>query len=45
MSITATNEGGVNYAPLEAGTYPARCYSMVHIGTIQEEFQGEKKIT
>lgn len=44
MSITATNEGGGNYTPLEAGTYPARCYSMVHIGTIQEEFQGEKKI-
>ena len=43
MPITATNEGGGNYAPLEAGTYPARCYSMVHIGTIQEEFQGEKK--
>lgn len=44
MSITATNEGSGNYTPLEAGTYPARCYSMVHIGTIQEEFQGEKKI-
>lgn len=44
MSITATNEGGGNYTPLEAGTYPARCYSMIHIGTIQEEFQGEKKI-
>lgn len=44
MSITATNEGGGNYTPLEAGTYLARCYSMTHIGTIQEEFQGEKKI-
>jgi len=41
--ITATNEGG-GFATLEAGTYPARCYKMVHIGTVLEEFQGQKKI-
>jgi len=41
--ITATNEGGQGFQPLDSGTYPARCYSMVHIGTITEEFNGEKK--
>lgn len=41
--INATNEGGSNFLPLESGTYPARCYSMVHIGTVTEEFNGEKK--
>ena len=43
MSITATNEGGQGFQPIEAGTYPARCYSMVHIGTITENINGEEK--
>lgn len=43
MPITATSKEGGNFTPLEPGTYLARCYSMIHIGTIQEEFQGEKK--
>lgn len=42
--ITATNEGGTNFAPMEQGTYLARCYSMVHIGTVLEEYQGQKKL-
>lgn len=42
MSIIATNEGG-NYTPIEAGTYAARCFSMIHIGTIPVEYQGEIK--
>jgi len=29
--------------PVPAGNYVARCYSMVHIGTITEEYLGEKK--
>lgn len=41
--ITATSEGSGNFQPIESGTYPARCYSMIHIGTIEEEFNGEKK--
>ena len=41
--INATNEGGKTFAPIAPGTYPARCYSMVHIGTVTEEYQGEKK--
>jgi hypothetical protein len=43
MPITATNSGGSTYEPIPAGTYLARCYSMVQIGTVEEEFQGIKK--
>jgi hypothetical protein len=43
MAITATNSGGSAYEPIPAGTYLARCYSMVQIGTVEEEFQGLKK--
>ena len=43
MAITATNSGGSSYEPIPAGTYLARCYSMVQIGTIKEEFQGLEK--
>ncbi|MBK7381686.1 MAG: hypothetical protein IPJ03_22360 [Ignavibacteriales bacterium] len=32
-----------DYKPIDSGAYVARCYSMVHIGTIEQEFQGEKK--
>lgn len=44
MAITATNEGSSNYAPVNAGTYAARCFSMVHIGTINENIQGKDKV-
>jgi hypothetical protein len=44
MEIIATNtSSGKTFAPVEAGNYVARCYSMVHIGTIPEEYKGEKK--
>jgi hypothetical protein len=44
MAINATNESnGSNYQPLEAGTYAARCYSMVHIGTVTENVMGTDK--
>lgn len=43
MAILATNTGGSTIQPIEAGSYPARCYSMIHIGTIDENFQGEIK--
>lgn len=42
MAINATNEGN-NFFLVEAGTYAARCYSMIHIGTIPVEFQNEIK--
>lgn len=44
VSIIATSQGGANFEPLEAGVYPARCYSMVHMGTIKESFNGEDKL-
>jgi len=42
MSIIATNQGG-SFEILPAGSYPARCYSMVHIGTITENIMGTIK--
>jgi hypothetical protein len=43
MAIIAESTGGSNYEPLEAGTYAARCYSMVYLGTLDEKFQGQEK--
>jgi hypothetical protein len=45
MAITATSQGGSNYEPVPEGNYIARCYSMVHIGTVMDSFQGENKLT
>jgi hypothetical protein len=42
MSINATNSGRAKIL-IPAGNYVARCYSMIHIGTVTEEFQGEVK--
>lgn len=42
MSITATNKGGDIVLP-PSGNHIARCYSMIHIGTIEDEYMGEKK--
>lgn len=41
--INATNTGGGDYTPVDAGTYPARCYSMIHIGTVKENILGTEK--
>lgn len=29
---------------IEAGSYPARCYQMIHIGTIPSEYNGEQRM-
>ena len=42
MAITAENNGG-NYTPMPQGNYVARCYQMIEIGTVEEDYQGEKK--
>lgn len=44
MAIIAESTGGSNYEPIEAGTYAARCYSMVYMGTLEENFQGQQKL-
>ena len=44
MAIIATNNGGgANFDPVPAGSYAARCYSMIQIGTVEEEILGQKK--
>lgn len=44
MAITATSSGSnQNFEILEAGSYPARCYSMIHIGTVEENILGTTK--
>lgn len=40
--INATNTG-VKRELIPAGNYPARCYSMIHIGTVEENIMGEYK--
>lgn len=42
--IIATNEGGKGFLPVEPGTYPARCYAMVYLGTIPGEYQGKPNL-
>lgn len=42
MPIIASNTG-TNFTPVPAGTYAARCYSMIHIGTVTENYMGEDK--
>lgn len=43
MEIIATNESTGNFKLIPAGNYIARCYSMIHIGTVNEVFKGESK--
>lgn len=40
--INATDAGGSSIPVIEAGTYPARCIQIVHIGTVNDEYQGKK---
>ena len=42
MSINAT-DSGIKRELVPAGNYPARCYSMIHIGTVEENIMGESK--
>lgn len=43
MAIIASNNGGTSYEPIASGSYAARCYSMIHIGTIEETILGTTK--
>ena len=44
MAILATtNQSKKSIEIIPAGSYSARCYSMIHIGTIEETFNGETK--
>jgi len=41
--IIAEAKENKTFELVPSGNHIARCYSMVHIGTLEEEFQGEKK--
>jgi hypothetical protein len=43
--ITAKSTSTIVSEPIPAGTYLARCYSMVHLGTHDDEYQGRAKKT
>lgn len=43
MAIIATSSGSTNFEPMATGNYVARCYSMVHMGTIEENIMGTLK--
>lgn len=43
MAIIATSNGNTNFEPIATGNYPARCCSMIHIGTIDEVILGTQK--
>ncbi len=42
MAIIASTSG-TQRELIPAGTYEARCYQMIHIGTVEEEIMGTKK--
>lgn len=42
MAINATNSGAKREL-IPAGNYMARCYQMIHIGTVEENILGENK--
>ena len=44
MPIIAKSSGNTKHEPIDAGMYVARCYQMLHIGTVKENIpgQGEK---
>lgn len=44
MAIYATKPEGGDFVRVEPGTYVARCYSMIHIGHVETEYNGEKKV-
>lgn len=42
MAINATNEStGSNFEPVPAGNHIARCYQIIHIGTVTESIPGK----
>jgi hypothetical protein len=43
MGIYAEQKEGNDFITVEPGTYVARCYSMIEIGTIETEYKGTKK--
>ena len=45
MIIAKSSSTNVQRELIPAGTHIARCYSMIHIGTVEWEYLGEQKNT
>ena len=43
MGLYAEQKESGDFITVEPGTYVARCYSMIEIGTIETEYKGKKK--
>jgi hypothetical protein len=43
--IISNNNSNIKKAIVPSGTHLARCYSMIHIGTVEWEYNGEQKFT
>jgi len=43
MEQIILKDSGSRIKPIEEGTYMSRCVKMIDVGTIEEEFKGEKK--
>lgn len=43
MAGLTASKGGSSFEVLEAGSYPARCYQMIHLGTALETINGKGK--
>ena len=43
MAINAKR--GTTREPVPAGNFPARCYKIIHLGTIPDTYMGEQKLT
>lgn len=43
MALIAKEKSGGGYAPIEAGTYPARCCGVIDLGLQHIEWQGQRK--
>lgn len=43
--IYAETNSSSDFVQVEPGTYIARCYSMIEIGTIETEYKGQKKMS
>jgi hypothetical protein len=41
MGLTVKETGGSSYAPLEAGTYPARCVGVIDLGVQHSDYTGK----
>ena len=44
MSINLKGSDNVNFEPMTGGLFPARLYQVIHIGTVEVEWKGEKKL-